>query len=73
MMKENPYEMSKILELEDKHRQKQAQLAGPFRRSNVFDNNGLPDWTKDSKTRRLASEHRATQRLNRVHTTADKF
>lgn len=49
MMKDNPHEMSKIMELEDKHRQKQAQLAGPFRRSNVFDNNGLPDWTKDSK------------------------
>jgi hypothetical protein len=45
MMKDTPYEMKKLVELEDNHRSVRARVDGTFRRGNIFDNARLPDWT----------------------------
>jgi hypothetical protein len=55
MMKDTPYEMKKMVELEERHRTVRNRVDGNFKHGIVFDNARLPDWTQNNASRRLAS------------------
>lgn len=50
-MKDNPYELSHKISLQDAHCGAKRNMSGHFRKTQVFDTQMLPDWTKSELSR----------------------